>query len=74
MWTGIALAAALGYLFLGSASPQVIPVITAVAAAAILTMLADTMIPEVFERTQALTGLIAAIGFASAFTISRAGG
>ncbi|MEE6289236.1 ZIP family zinc transporter [Georgenia sp. MJ173] len=78
VWIGIALAsalaAALGYLFLGSASPQVVAVITAVAAGAILTMLADTMIPEAFERTRALTGLIAAIGFVTAFAISRAGG
>jgi len=49
-------------------------VITAVAAGAILTMVADTMIPEAFEKTHALTGLIAAAGFVTAFGISRTGG
>lgn len=78
VWGAIALAsavsAALGYLFLGSASPGVVAIITAVAAGAILTMLADTMIPEAFERARAWTGLIAAVGFVTAFAISRAGG
>lgn len=77
VWGGIALAsavaAALGYLLLGSASPEVVAAITAVAAGAILTMLADTMIPEAFERARTLTGLIAAVGFVTAFAISRAG-
>jgi|SRR5690625_88479 len=77
VWGGIALAsavaAATGYLLLGSASPEAVAVITAIAAGAILTMLADTMIPEAFERTRTLTGLIAAVGFVTAFTISRVG-
>ncbi|WP_432506292.1 ZIP family metal transporter [Kineococcus arenarius] len=77
VWGGIALvsalAAALGYLALGSASPQVIAGITALAAGAILTMIADTMIPEAFERTHVLTGLITTLGFLVAFTISRLG-
>lgn len=78
VWVAIAaasaVAAALGYLLLDSASPQVVAVITAVAAGAILTMLADTMIPEAFERTRAFTGLIAAVGFVIAFVVSRSGG
>ena len=78
VWGGIALAsavaAALGYAALGGASPEVTAVITAVAAGAILTMVADTMIPEAFEQTHLLTGLITAVGFLTAFTISRAGG
>ena len=76
VWTGIALAsglaALLGYVFLGDASPQAVALITAVAAGAILTMIADTMIPEAFEDTQIWTGLIAAIGFLTAFAISFA--
>lgn len=78
VWSGIALAsgiaAALGYLALGSASPQTIAVITSIAAGAILTMVADTMIPEAFERTHIATGLITTVGFLTAFTISRLGG
>lgn len=69
-----AVAAATGYAFLGSAPPEVTSLITAVAAGAILTMVADTMIPEAFERTHMLTGLITAAGFLTAFTISRTGG
>ncbi len=77
VWTGIAVAsavaAAVGYAALGGASPQASAVITAVAAGAILTMLADTMIPEAFERTHLLTGLITAVGFLVSFAISRSG-
>ncbi|TRW46113.1 ZIP family metal transporter [Georgenia yuyongxinii] len=69
-----AVAAAAGYVFLGGASPEMNAVITAVAAGAILTMVADTMIPEAFERAHVLTGLIATVGFVVAFAISRAGG
>jgi len=78
VWTAIALAsgasAGLGYATLGSASPAVVAVFTAVAAGAILTMVADTMIPEAFERTHLLTGFITSLGFLTAFTISRLGG
>jgi ZIP family zinc transporter len=77
VWVGIALASGLaaliGYLALGGVSPAVIAVITAVAAGAILAMLADTMIPEAFERTHVLTGLITALGFLTAFAVHLAG-
>ncbi len=76
LWGGIAaisgLAALLGYVALGSAPPEVIAVITAVAAGAILTMIADTMIPEAFETTRTWTGLITTIGFLVSFAIERA--
>ena len=78
VWSGIAVAsalsAALGYLLLGGANPETIAVITSIAAGAILTMIADTMIPEAFERTHIATGLITTLGFLTAFTISRLGG
>ena len=74
VWGGIAVtsgvAALLGNLLLGGASPQTEAVITAVAAGAILTMIADTMIPEAFERTHAWTGLITTIGFLVAFALT----
>jgi ZIP family zinc transporter len=35
-------------------------------------MIADTMIPEAFERAHLFTGLIAVIGFMVAFTLERA--
>jgi ZIP family zinc transporter len=77
VWGGIAvisaLAAMIGYATLGGAPPELIAVITAVAAGAILTMIADTMIPEAFEKTQTWTGVIASLGFLLAFAIDLAG-
>jgi zinc transporter, ZIP family len=76
VWGGIAVAsglsALLGYAALGDASPQVVAVITAVAAGAILTMIADTMIPEAYASTHDWTGLITTMGFLTAFAISFA--
>jgi zinc transporter, ZIP family len=77
VWIGIAVisgvSALIGYTVLGDAPPEAIAVITAVAAGAILTMIADTMIPEAFQRTRIWTGVITAFGFLVAFAIDRAG-
>lgn len=77
VWVGIAvasgLAGALGVLLLDGAPPETIAVITALAAGAILAMVADTMIPEAFERAHLYSGLIATLGFIVAFAIGRAG-
>ena len=35
-------------------------------------MIADTMIPEAFEKTRTWTGLITTVGFLTAFAISFA--
>ncbi|KQY64637.1 MULTISPECIES: ZIP family metal transporter [unclassified Nocardioides] len=76
VWVGIAVASgvagALGALLLDGAAPEAIAVITAIAAGAILAMVADTMIPEAFERTHLYAGLIATLGFITAFVIERA--
>jgi ZIP family zinc transporter len=75
VWIGIAvasgLAALLGNLLLEGAPDETIAAITAVAAGAILTMVADTMIPEAFEKAHLYAGLIATVGFLTAFTIGR---
>ncbi|MFI5428219.1 ZIP family metal transporter [Aeromicrobium sp. UC242_57] len=75
VWIGIAVAsgvaALLGCLLLDGAPPETIAAITAVAAGAILAMVADTMIPEAFEKTHLYAGLIATVGFLLAFTIGR---
>ena len=77
VWVGIAVASGLaglvGVLLLQDAGPATIAVITAVAAGAILAMVADTMIPEAFERTHLYAGLLATLGFALSFAIERAG-
>lgn len=75
VWISIAItsgvAGLLGCLLLEGASPETIAAITAVAAGAILAMVADTMIPEAFEKTHLYAGLIATVGFLLAFTIGR---
>ncbi|ADB30258.1 zinc/iron permease [Kribbella flavida DSM 17836] len=74
LWTGIAvvsgLAAVAGYTVLGDAGPAVLAAITALAAGAILTMIADTMIPEAFEQAHLAIGLITMLGFLTAFTLT----
>lgn len=75
VWTSIAVASGvaglLGCLLLDGAPPETLAAITAVAAGAILAMVADTMIPEAFEKTHLYAGLIATLGFLLAFTIGR---
>ena len=66
------IAAGLGFALLGSAPAVVIAVTQAFAAGAILTMLADTMVPEAVEHAGALVGLVTAIGFTCAFLLSMA--
>jgi ZIP family zinc transporter len=74
LWVLVALvsgaAAALGYGLLGAMGTSSIPLIQAFAAGAILTMLADTMIPEAFSDGGDLTGLATVLGFALAFLLS----
>lgn len=76
VWGGIALASGaaglLGCLGLQDASPGTLAAITALAAGAILAMVADTMVPEAFERAHLLAGLVTTVGFILAFTIGRA--
>ena len=74
LWTAVmmvsAVAAALGYSLLGDASGNVVAAIEAFAAGAILTMLADTMMPEAFQHGGATVGLVTVLGFATAFFLS----
>jgi ZIP family zinc transporter len=53
------------------ASDTAMAVITALAGGAILCMIADTMIPEAFEKAHLLTGLVTVLGFLTAFLISH---
>jgi ZIP family zinc transporter len=73
LWIGIALVSAfaslLGYVIFQSAGNDVVAFVLAFAAGAILTMLADTMIPEAYENGGKLVGIVTTIGFAVAFTI-----
>ncbi|WP_288797512.1 ZIP family metal transporter [uncultured Arsenicicoccus sp.] len=75
LWSAVclvsALAAALGYALLGGASESVVATIQAFAAGAIITMLADTMVPEATEHAGRWVGLFTMLGFAAAFLLSK---
>ena len=61
-----------GYALLGGASEETVAFIQTFAAGAILTMLADTMMPEAVEHAGRLVGLLTVLGFAVAFFLSAA--
>jgi ZIP family zinc transporter len=64
-----AIASALGYGLFEGVPPRTVAFILAFAAGAILTMLADTMMPEAYEHAGPLVGLATTLGFAAAFAI-----
>ena len=59
--------AALGYVSLDGASPEITAFTLAFAGGAVLTMLADTMMPEAFEHGGRVVGLLTTVGFGVAF-------
>jgi ZIP family zinc transporter len=73
MWIGIAvvsgLASLAGYSLFQNSSPDTVAFVLAFAAGAILTMLADTMMPEAFEHGGKLVGVVTTLGFAVAYAI-----
>ena len=73
MWIGIALVSALaslaGYGLFQDSSPDVVAFVLAFAAGAILTMLADTMMPEAYKHGGKLVGVVTTLGFVVALTI-----
>jgi zinc transporter, ZIP family len=75
MWALVAvvcaLAALVGYVLLDGAPPRTVAIVLAFAGGAVLTMLADAMMPEAFERGGKLAGLATTFGFALAFAISE---
>jgi zinc transporter, ZIP family len=75
MWIAIALvsglASAAGYGLFQDSPPDTVAFVLSFAAGAILTMLADTMMPEAFEHGGKLVGVLTTLGFAVAFTIPR---
>ena len=74
LWTIVAVACGLsalaGYALLDGATPHTIALVLSFAGGAILTMLADTMMPEAFEHGGRLVGFFTTAGFALAFGIS----
>jgi ZIP family zinc transporter len=64
------LASLLGYALFDSAGPSALAFVLAFAGGAILTMLADTMMPEAFEHGGKLVGLLTTLGFGLAFALT----
>ena len=77
MWVGItvvsAIASLAGYGLFQDSSPATVAFVLAFAAGAILTMLADTMMPEAFEHGGKLVGVVTTLGFAVAYAIHTLG-
>lgn len=75
IWSGIALLTALaaiaGFVIFSQLSPIIEAATIALAAGAILAMLADTMIPEAFEKGHSYVGIFTVIGFLVSFLLSK---
>ena len=74
LWSLVAvvsgLAALFGFIAFDSAPAGTVAFVLSFAGGAILTMLADTMMPEAFEHGGKLVGLVTTLGFGLAFAIS----
>ena len=74
LWTLVAvvsgLSALVGFALFDPTSLRTVAFVLAFAGGAILTMLADTMMPEAFEHGGKLVGLVTTFGFGLAFAIS----
>jgi ZIP family zinc transporter len=73
LWLAVMLVSGLaslaGYGLFQSSSPNTVAFVLAFAGGAILTMLADTMMPEAYEHGGNLAGVAATLGFAVAYLI-----
>jgi ZIP family zinc transporter len=74
MWWAIvavsALSAAIGFLVVNNSDRLTGAVVNAFAAGALLTMIADEMAPEAYERSQIYAGLATVVGFAVALWLT----
>jgi ZIP family zinc transporter len=77
VWGGITfltgIGGILGYSVFGSYPETIIAFITALAAGGILSMVAETMIPEAFEESHSFIGFITALGFVTFFLLIKTG-
>ena len=67
---GFRLTSLAGYALLDSASPRTVAIVLSFAGGAVLTMLANTMMPEALHHGGKLAGFFTTVGFAIAFGIS----
>jgi ZIP family zinc transporter len=64
-----ALASLAGYGLLDTASPDTVAFVQSFAGGAILTMLADTMMPEAYEHGGPVVGVVTTLGFIAAYSL-----
>ena len=67
---GFGLASLLGDVVLDSASPRTVAIVLSFAGGAVLTMVANTMMPEALHHGGKLAGFVTTVGFGLAFGIS----
>lgn len=76
LWTAVVVLSGVaswaGYVFFAAASPEALAFTLAFAGGALLTMIADSMMPEAYRDSGKLAGLITAFGFGLAYLISLA--
>jgi zinc transporter, ZIP family len=75
LWVVVALVSGLsslvGYTVFDGASPEVLAFVISFAGGAVLTMLADTMMPEAFEQGGRAVGLLTTLGFGLSFALTQ---
>ena len=67
---GFGVASLAGYVLLEAASPRTVAIVLAFAGGAVLTMVANTMMPEALHHGGRVAGFVTTVGFALAFGIS----
>lgn len=67
-------ASAIGFSILSRAQPEIVSASLSFASGAILVMLAESMIPEAFEKGESVIGIATLAGFAVAFVLGKMGG
>ncbi|MFP4431545.1 MAG: hypothetical protein ACLFPV_09870, partial [Spirochaetaceae bacterium] len=77
MWTSLlvitGLGAMAGNVFFVGASPSLFTVVEGLAAGAMLTMIAETMLPEAYHKGGSITGLSTLCGFLTALLFKTVG-
>jgi ZIP family zinc transporter len=69
LWGIVAIVSVAGYGLFSSVSDRTLAFVMAFAGGAILTMLADSMMPEAHETAGLEVGLVTTFGFAAAFVL-----
>ncbi len=76
LWTTVVILSGVaswaGYVFFDTARPETLAFTLAFAGGALLTMIADSMMPEAFRDSGKLAGLITTLGFGLAYLLSLA--